>query len=121
MSVKDRLLEFVKHLNISIRQFEEECDMCNGYIQHMRKGVGKSKLENILNRYPQLNREWLLYGEGEMLKSDTYVAKLQEIEKKDVNIIRVLEEKILMLENIIEQKDKLLEQKDMLIDKLLNR
>lgn len=120
MSVKTRILEFIKYLNISIRQFESDCDMCNGYIQHMRKGIGKSKLENILNKYPQLNRDWLVYGEGEMLKSDTHATKVQE-PKDDVNIVRVLEEKILMLQTIVEQKDKIIEQKDKIIDKLLNK
>lgn len=120
MSVKNRLIEFIKYLNISMRQFEEECGMCNGYIQHMRKGVGKNKLANILNKYPQLNRDWLIYGEGEMIKSDVPTIKHQD-SKEDVNIIRVLEEKILMLQTIVEQKDKLIEQKDILIDKLLNK
>lgn len=34
----------------------------------MRKGFGSEKLENVLKAFPDLNRDWLLYGEGEMLK-----------------------------------------------------
>lgn len=34
----------------------------------MRKGYGSDKLRNVLTAFPELNREWLLYGEGEMLK-----------------------------------------------------
>ena len=37
----------------------------------MRKGFGTGKLDNVLREFPELNREWLLTGEGEMFKSDT--------------------------------------------------
>ena len=39
----------------------------------MRKGFGRQKLENVLKAYPELNREWLLYGEGEMLNTDSII------------------------------------------------
>ena len=52
-----------------IKQFEEKCNLSNGYISSMRKGFGTGKLENVLNTFPELNRNWLLYGEGDMLIS----------------------------------------------------
>lgn len=42
--------------------------MSNGYVSSIRKGLGVTKLENVLNAFPDLSRDWLLYGEGEMLK-----------------------------------------------------
>ena len=33
----------------------------------MRKGFGVDKLNNVLRAFPELNRDWLLYGEGDML------------------------------------------------------
>ena len=39
----------------------------------MRKGLGLDKLENVLNAFPEINRDWLLYGDGEMLKSSQEV------------------------------------------------
>lgn len=39
----------------------------------MRKGLGDEKLNNVLKEFPELSREWLLYGEGEMLKSSASV------------------------------------------------
>ena len=33
----------------------------------MRKGFGTGKLENVLKEFPDLNRDWLLYNEGNML------------------------------------------------------
>jgi phage repressor protein C with HTH and peptisase S24 domain len=37
----------------------------------MRKGFGETKLNNVLTMFPELNRDWLLYGEGEMLNDGT--------------------------------------------------
>lgn len=67
-SVKQRLKEFIVYLKISTKEFETRCGMANGYIAAMRKGLGTDKLNNVLNEFPSLNREWLLYGEGEMIK-----------------------------------------------------
>lgn len=68
MDVKQRILDFIKYKGISIKRFEEMCQLSNGYISSMRKGFGSDKLNNVLNSFPDLNRDWLLYGEGEMLK-----------------------------------------------------
>lgn len=45
--------------------------MTNGYVAAMRKGFGEDKLNNVLTAFPDLNRDWLLFGEGEMLKSNS--------------------------------------------------
>ena len=68
MCVKDRVKVFAEYKKMTISKFEEMCDLSNGYIAAMRKGFGQEKLNNVLTAFPELNREWLLYGEGEMLK-----------------------------------------------------
>lgn len=68
MSIKERIIEYCRVRGISIRQFEIQCKLSNGYVSSMRKGLGAEKLENVLNAFPDLNRDWLLYGEGRMLK-----------------------------------------------------
>lgn len=67
MNVKERVKKFIEHKKLPISKFEEMCDLSNGYISAMRKGFGQDKLNNVLSVFPELNREWLLYGEGEML------------------------------------------------------
>lgn len=69
-TVKERAQMFVKHLGISMKAFETACGLSSGYVTSMRKGFGRDKLDNVLTAYPQLNRDWLLYGEGEMLKHE---------------------------------------------------
>lgn len=39
------------------------------YIGAMRRGIPAHRLKQIGELYPDLNRDWLVYGEGEMLNS----------------------------------------------------
>lgn len=67
-TIKDRTIEFVKHKGITMKTFEQRCGLSSGYVTSMRKGFGSDKLNNVLMAFPELNRDWLLYGEGEMIK-----------------------------------------------------
>ena len=49
--------------------------MSNGYIANIRKGIGERYLLNIAQQFPQLNRTWLLFGEGDMLKPQPSVVQ----------------------------------------------
>lgn len=69
-AVKQRLVQFIKMMHLTQRAFEQRCGMSNGYVANIRKGIGEDYLLNIAQQFPQLNRAWLLFGEGEMLKSD---------------------------------------------------
>lgn len=75
-SIKDRIIEFCKVKGMSIRQFEIQCKMSNGYISSMRKGLGEDKLNNVLNEYPDLSRNWLLYGDGDMFNTTYHRIKV---------------------------------------------
>lgn len=69
MSIKERIYTFIKYKDITVKKFEEMCGLSNGYISSMRKGFGTEKLNNVLKLFPELNREWLIYGEGKMLNN----------------------------------------------------
>jgi phage repressor protein C with HTH and peptisase S24 domain len=53
----------------------------------MRKGLGTGKLENVLNAFPELNREWLLYGEGKMLNGEVKSLERKTADKLSVRQI----------------------------------
>lgn len=72
-TIKDRLILYIKHLNISVRKFEENCDLANGYIKNIRLSITPDKLRKISLHYPELNTGWLMTGEGEMLKSSVNI------------------------------------------------
>lgn len=67
-TVKDRLVQFINHLRISTRAFEIACGFSNGFVKNISRGIGADKMRSILQTYPQLNSDWLITGEGEMLR-----------------------------------------------------
>ncbi len=68
MTINERVKLFAKSKGLKVKQFEDICGMSNGYVASMRKGMGLEKLQNVLAAFPDLNRDWLLYEEGDMLK-----------------------------------------------------
>jgi hypothetical protein len=70
MTTKDRTMRFIAHKGLSIKKFEEMCGLSNGYLNSMKSGFGNGKLAQVLAAFPEINRDWLVYGEGEMLKSE---------------------------------------------------
>lgn len=73
-SVKQRIVEFIKTTKTTQSAFERASGLSNGYINSLRNAPSPSKLSDILRAYPELNRTWLLTGEGEMLKNTGEVA-----------------------------------------------
>lgn len=83
MSVKERIKRYCKYKNIPISAFEKKCELSNGYVNAMRKGFSDTKLDIVLRAFPDLNRVWLLTGEGEMLlKSEPKAGQKNELAKK---------------------------------------
>lgn len=66
-SVKDRLVIFYKKLGLSQRKFEEAAGLSNGYINSLKHAPTATKMQNILNAFPELSEKWLINGEGDML------------------------------------------------------
>ena len=64
LAVKDRLLYFIAEKGLSVSAFEKASGLSNGYIRNIKGNFGGSKLEGILNAFPELSKEWLFYGKG---------------------------------------------------------
>lgn len=67
-TIKERLILFIRHLNIGQGKFESRCGLANGYVNNIRRSITPEKLQQITRQYPELNSGWLMTGEGEMLK-----------------------------------------------------
>lgn len=71
-TVKERINEFIKFKKISSRGFESRCGLSNGYLRQLRNSPTVDKIKMILSAFPEINREWLVSGEGDMLMRDTF-------------------------------------------------
>lgn len=69
MTVKERLIEFMKFKGLSQGKFEKTVGLSNGYINQLRHSPSLSKIQMIISAYPELNPDWLTHGTGEMLKA----------------------------------------------------
>lgn len=70
-TVKGRLLEYLKSKKISQTEFTRNLGVSTTYIGAMRKGIPADKIKKIGQLYPDLNKDWLLYGDGEMIVDPT--------------------------------------------------
>ncbi|MCF8222193.1 MAG: helix-turn-helix domain-containing protein [Bacteroidales bacterium] len=70
--MKDRIRLFLESENKSSSQFAAEIGVQASGVSHVLSGRNKPSLDFIikmLDRYENLNNEWLLFGRGEMYKS----------------------------------------------------
>ncbi|MDE6576748.1 MAG: S24 family peptidase [Muribaculaceae bacterium] len=80
-TVKQRLLSFLKHEGISHSEFARRLGVSVAYLGAMRKSMPEEKIAKVVSLFPHLNRDWLLYGEGEMLlrkESKPVASELEE-------------------------------------------
>lgn len=66
-TVKERLVQYLKCKGIGQNKFESAAGISNGYISNLKSAPGIKHLTKILNAAPDLNQQWLLTGEGNML------------------------------------------------------
>ena len=95
---------FIKYNGLSNLAFEKACGLSNGYIRNFKGNLGSDKLSNILVAFPELSKDWLLYGEGEMLIGSTKSDKPAEAQPaSDGSLVEYLQRKIAELEEKIEK------------------
>jgi hypothetical protein len=66
-----RLKQFIEHTGMTVSQFGKQCGFASASTLHNVIAVGKTPsqkvLEKIINRFPQLNYDWVVLGYGEMI------------------------------------------------------
>lgn len=72
-NIKERVLYFTDYKGFAKEKFFEELGVTYGNFKGKakEKALSSDVLAKIVSKYPELNPEWLLTGEGEMLKSET--------------------------------------------------
>ena len=73
MNERERIEHLIHELKLSARQFAEEIHVQPGTISNMMSGRNNPSLEvmkRIMLRYPTLNPEWLIVGNGKMWRTE---------------------------------------------------
>lgn len=69
-TVKSRLIRFLQQEGVSNSEFARRMGVSVAYLGAMRKSMPEEKIVQLTQLFPNLNRDWLLYGEGEMYKQE---------------------------------------------------
>lgn len=70
-TVKERLTEYLKFKGITKSAFGREVGVSSAYVNSITRTINPDIIKRIRLSYPDLNTDWVLLGEGQMLKPQT--------------------------------------------------
>lgn len=77
--IVDRIMQLIDLKGINKRRFYLETGLSNGFLDKV-KDIGASKIEQILNTYPDVNPIWLLTGTGQMTNKTVFFENVEGID-----------------------------------------
>jgi len=86
--MKKRLFEFLAYLGIGQNKFEKNCGLSIGYINKLKGDMKLDTINKIISTYSELNKDWLMSGEGDMLKNEKNT-KSEDLSMSD--LVRILD------------------------------
>lgn len=113
----DRFDKYMKYKGLNDNQVTIQLSLSVGIIGKSRKenrDLSNSVIEKILNFYTDLNRNWLLTGDGEMLNHEAIIPPVQDRSEDGIDFTM---ENVRSLIRILERT---LAEKDKQIDRLLS-
>lgn len=119
MTTKEKISLYLKQKKISKREFYSRTGLSNGFLDS-GKHLGTENLAIIINTFPDLNINWIVLNQGNMLKdtstADTTISLTEN--SKDIQI-KIMKQHIKTLELLITEKDKLIAEKERIIGIIL--
>lgn len=85
MDLKERISKVIAYSGLSLSEFADEVEVQRSSISHITSGRNKPSLDflmKIKNRFSELEWEWLIEGEGEMLKKPVVPIETKVIPEK---------------------------------------
>lgn len=89
MSLNERISKVIEYSQLTPSEFADEIDVQRSSISHITSGRNKPSLEFIIkikSRFPELLWDWLVTGEGEMLKPELPETKTHEEQTEEDQI-----------------------------------
>src|SRR5690606_39893922 len=89
MSLNERIAEIIEYSKLSASEFADAVEVQRSSISHITSGRNKPSLDFIIkvkNYLPQLEWDWLIKGEGDMLTSDKTAEEETEAKAKPTSL-----------------------------------
>lgn len=86
--VIDRIDEYRKMQGLNDSEFQAFAGLANSCLYSARRhdNIGKRNIERILAAYPDINRTWLITGEGQMLTDESTLSPLDLLREHRKNL-----------------------------------
>lgn len=107
-TVKQRITLFIESKGMKPATFERLCGLSNGYLNQLKKSPSLSKIEQICDSFPEINKEWLVTGKGEMFAKKNE-QKSQPENHQNTDLVEALRSHIADLQA---ERDRLLEERE---------
>lgn len=104
--LSNRIKEFVSYTKMSVRKFAAECGLKQPTLDKHIRGTADpnaTTLIGIANRFPELSLEWLLLGQGDMIKSNK---ELEDVANANADRLLKLLDTITTLQDCLNEKTK---------------
>ena len=85
MTVKERLKMFVHYIKISEDRFTDNVGLSRGWVSKDRDTIRKKSLDQIKDKYPEVNTDWLKTGKEEMLIGISRIVSLINSVSENIN------------------------------------
>ena len=85
MNLGKRISEFLDTKHSKTIEAAKYLEVSSAYVSKLRSGtkqIGQSTIAKLVNKYPDLNLNWLFTGEGNMLKNEVDNGEIIQINKK---------------------------------------
>lgn len=93
--IKQNILQFIDFKGITKYKFYQETGITRGVLDQ-NNGMSEENTAKFLACYPEINAEWLLTGNGSMLKSEQPQPPVGPV--NDNEVVALLKDKITLLE-----------------------
>lgn len=88
MEINDRLRILMDNFQLSSSQFADTLEIQRSAISHLLSGRNKPSiliLEKIINKFPDVDIDWLITGKGNVLKLEKTIKQEESIITKEEN------------------------------------
>lgn len=102
--MKDRLLKIIKQYNLTSSRFADELGVQRSGISHILSGRNQPSFDflvKLMKQYPEINPDWLIMGNGTMLRT-----AIKEKGNREPGLFDQIETKKFQPESEVSQKIK---------------
>jgi len=95
--MNDRILQFLKEKNFSSTKLADLINVQRSSISHILSGRNKPSfdfIQKFLNKFPEIDAQWLITGKGTMFTNSSVTEQLSYPDKNERNLFTALESDI---------------------------